>query len=115
VMVTASLDAHAELAKEGISCRVLNMPTFKPIDTAAIIKAAAETGAIVTAEEHQEAGGLGSVVARVIAKNQPVPMEFVAVKDVFGQSGKPAELLVRYGLTSKDIVKAVREVLKRKR
>jgi transketolase len=91
------------------------MPTFKPIDSAAIIKAAAETGAIVTAEEHQEFGGLGSVVARVIAKNQPVPMELVAVKDVFGQSGKPAELLVRYGLTSKDIVKAVREVLKRKR
>jgi transketolase len=115
VMVTAALDAHAELAKEGISCRVLNMPTFKPIDSAAIIKAAAETGAIVTAEEHQEFGGLGSVVARVIAKNQPVPMELVAVKDVFGQSGKPAELLVRYGLTSKDIVKAVREVLKRKR
>jgi transketolase len=115
VMVTAALDAAAELSTEGISCRVLNMSTFKPIDTAAIIKAAAETGAIVTAEEHQEFGGLGSVVARIIAKNQPVPMEFVAVKDVFGQSGKPAELLVRYGLTSKDIVKAVREVLKRKK
>jgi transketolase len=115
VMVTAALEASEALSKEGVNCRVINMPTFKPIDTAAIIKAAAETGAIVTAEEHQEFGGLGSVVARVTAKNQPVPMEFVAVKDVFGQSGKPAELLVRYGLTSKDIEKAVREVLKRKR
>ena len=90
------------------------MPTLKPIDAAAVLKAAAETGAIVTAEEHQEHGGLGSTVARITAKNRPVPMEFVAVKDVFGMSGKPAELLVRYGLTSPDIVKAVREVLKRK-
>jgi transketolase len=114
VMVAAALEASKELSEDGIGCRVVNMPTFKPIDQAAIIQAAAETGAIVTAEEHQEAGGLGSTVARIIAKNQPVPMEFVAVKDVFGQSGKPAELLARYGLTSKDIVKAVREVLKRK-
>jgi transketolase len=115
VMVSAALEAADELAKEGIQCRVLNMSTFKPVDTAAIIKAAQETGAIVTAEEHQESGGLGSVVARVIAKNQPVPMELVAVKDVFGQSGKAAELLVKYGLTSRDIINAVREVLKRKK
>ena len=115
VMVTAPLEAAKELSVNGVSCRVLNMSTFKPIDEAAIIKAAAETGAIVTAEEHQESGGLGSVVARVTAKNRPVPMEFVAVKDVFGQSGKPAELLAKYGLTSKDIVKAVRDVLKRKK
>ena len=71
------------------------MPTLKPIDEAAIVKAAEETGAIVTAEEHQEHGGLGSMVARVIAKNRPVPMEFVAVKDKFGMSGKPAELLAK--------------------
>jgi transketolase len=114
VMVTAALEAATELSQEGVNCRVLNMPTFKPIDETAIIKAARETGAIVTAEEHQEFGGLGSVVARVVAKNLPAPMEMVAVKDVFGQSGKPAELLARYGLTSKDIVKAAREVLKRK-
>jgi transketolase len=114
VMVAPALEAAAGLAKEGLSCRVLNMPTFKPIDEAAIVKSATETGAIVTAEEHQEYGGLGSTVSRIIAENRPVPMEFVAVKDVFGQSGKPAELLERYGLTSKDIVKAVREVLKRK-
>ena len=115
VMVAAALEASKELSGDGIDCRVINMPTFKPIDQAAIVKAARETGAIVTAEEHQESGGLGSVVARIIAAHQPVPLEFVAVKDVFGQSGKPAELLVRYGLTSRDIVKAVREVLKRKR
>jgi transketolase len=115
VMVSAALEAANELAKENISCRVINMPTFKPIDSEAIIKAAGETGAIVTAEEHQEFGGLGSIVARIIATHQPVPIEFVAVKDVFGQSGKPAELLERYGLTSKDIMKAVWEVLKRKR
>ncbi|MGD0794414.1 MAG: transketolase family protein [Dehalococcoidales bacterium] len=115
VLVAPALEASKELSAEGVSCRVLNMPTLKPIDEQAIIKAAGETGAIVTAEEHQEHGGLGSIVARVVAKNSPVPMEFVAVKDVFGQSGKPAELLAVYGLTSKDIVSAVREVLKRKR
>jgi transketolase len=115
VMVAPSREAADALSQEGVSCRVLNMPTFKPIDEAAIVKAAGETGAIVCAEEHQEHGGLGSTVARITSANQPVPLEFVAVKDVFGQSGKPAELLERYGLTSKDIVKAVREVLKRKR
>ena len=115
VMVAAALEASDALSREGVSCRVLNMPTFKPIDTAAILKVAAETGAIVTAEEHQEYGGLGSVVARVIAAKNPVPMEFVAIKNVFGQSGKPAELMERYGLTSKDIVKAVRQVIKRKK
>ncbi len=91
------------------------MPTLKPIDEAAIVKAAAETGAIVTAEEHQEHGGLGSMVARIVAKNRPVPMEFVAVKDVWGTSGTPEQLLERYGLTDKDIVKAIRKVIGRKR
>ncbi|HTY81882.1 MAG TPA: transketolase family protein [Dehalococcoidales bacterium] len=114
VMVSAALDAAKALEVEGVKCRVRNMPTIKPIDEAAIIKAAKETGAIVTAEEHQEAGGLGSIVARVLAKNDPVPMEMVAVKDVFGQSGKPAELLAEYGLTAKDIAKAVKTVIKRK-
>jgi transketolase len=115
VLVSPALEAATFLAKEGINCRVLNMPTLKPIDEAAIIKAAGETGAIVTAEEHQEHGGLGSIVARITARHRPVPMEFVAIKDKFGGSGKPAELLVKYGLTSKDIVAAVREAIKRKR
>jgi transketolase len=114
VMVAQALAAAAELAQENIDCRVLNMPTLKPIDEAAIIKSARETGAIVTAEEHQEHGGLGSTVARITAKHFPVPMEFVAVKDKFGTSGKPAELLQKYGLTALDIDGAVREVIKRK-
>jgi transketolase len=114
VMVAQALTAATELAQEGIDCRVLNMSTLKPIDEAAIVKAAGETGAIVTAEEHQEHGGLGSTVARIVAKHQPVPMEFVAIKDIFGMSGKPEELLERYRLTSQNIVKAVREVIKRK-
>ncbi len=114
VMVAEALQAVDTLSQEGIDCRVINMPTLKPIDEDAIAKAAGETGAIVTAEEHQEHGGLGSIVARVVTEHRPVPMEFVAVKDVFGTSGKPAELLERYGLTARYIVEAVRKVVKRK-
>jgi len=114
IMVTAALEAAKNLKQEGIDCSVLNMPTLKPIDEAAIIKAAADTGAIVTAEDHLEHGGLGSAVAQVLARHQPVPMEFVAIKDTYAKSGKPAELLQRYGLTAKDIEQAVRSVIKRK-
>jgi len=115
VMVAPALEAANLLAQEGIDCRVLNMPTLKPTDEAAIVKAARETGAIVTAEEHQEHGGLGSIVARITARHYPVPIEFVAIKDKFGMSGKPAELLEKYGLTSKEITMVVREAIKRKR
>lgn len=115
VMVAPALEAADILVKEGINCQVLNMPTLKPIDEETIVKVAMETGAIVTAEEHQEHGGLGSIVARITTEHYPVPMEFVAIKDRFGGSGKPAELLLKYGLTSKDIVAAVREAIKRKR
>ncbi len=113
-MVAAALEAADNLKGEGIDCCVLNMPTLKPIDEAAIIKAAADTGAIVTAEEHLEHGGLGSLVAQVVARYNPVPMEFVAIKDTYAKSGKAAELLQRYGLTAKDIEQAVRSVIKRK-
>ncbi len=113
IMVAAALEAADNLQREGLDCRVLNMPTLKPIDEAAIIKAAVDTGAIVTAEEHLEHGGLGSTVARVVARHQPVPMEFVAIKDTYAQSGKPAELLQRYGLTAKDIEQAVQAVVKK--
>jgi transketolase len=113
-MVAPALEAANTLSQEGLSCRVLNMSSLKPIDGVAIFNAAVDTGAIVTAEEHQEHGGLGSKVARIVAKNHPVPMEFVAVKNKFGMSGKPAELLARYGLTSKDIADAVQKVIKRK-
>jgi len=114
LMVKTALEAAESLKGEGIDCRVLNMSTLKPIDEAAIIQAAAETGAIVTAEEHLEHGGLGSAVARVVALNQPVPMELVAIKDTYAKSGKPAELFERYGLTAKDIEQAVKSAIKRK-
>jgi len=114
-MVAVALKAADNLKREGTDCCVLNMPTLKPLDEAIIIKAATDTGAIVTAEEHLEHGGLGSLVARVVAKHHPVPMEFVAIKDTYAKSGKAAELLQRYGLTAKDIEQAVRSVLKRKR
>jgi len=114
LMVKVALEAAQNLEREGIDCRVLNMSTLKPIDEAAIIQAATETGAIVTAEEHLEHGGLGSAVARVVARHQPVPMEFVAIKDTYAKSGKPAELFERYGLTAKDIERGVRSVIARK-
>jgi transketolase len=110
--VKMALDAAKNLKGEGIDCQVLNMPTLKPLDQAAIVKAA-ETGAIVTAEEHLEHGGLGSMVARVVARHKPVPMEMVALQG-YAKSGKPAELLERYGLTAKDIEKAVKSAIKRK-
>ena len=115
LMVKEALEAAESLKQEGIDCRVLNMPTLKPIDEAAITQAAAETGAIITAEEHLEQGGLGSVVARVVARNKPVPMELVAIKDTYAKSGKPAELFERYGLTAKDIERSVKVAVARKR
>jgi len=114
IVVSAALEASENLKQEGIDCRVLNMPTLKPIDEAAIIMAASETGAIATAEEHLEHGGLGSIVAQVVTRHQPVPMEFVAIKNTYAKSGKPAELLQRYGLAAKDIEQAVRAAVKRK-
>jgi transketolase len=114
IMVAAALEAADNLKREGVDCCVLNMPTLKPLDEAIIIKAATDTGAIVTAEEHLEHGGLGSLVAQVVAKYHPVPMGFVAIKDTYAKSGKAAELLQRYGLTAKDIEQAVRSVIKRK-
>ncbi len=115
IMVVAALEAADNLKREGIGCYLLSMPTLKPIDEAAIIKAAADSGAIVTAEEHLEHGGLGSIVAQIVARHQPVPMEFVAIKDTYAESGKPAELLQRYGLTAKDIEQAVHGVLGKKK
>lgn len=114
IMVVAALEAADNLKREGIDCCVLNMPTLKPLDETIIIKAATDTGAIVTAEEHLEHGGLGSLVAQVVAKYHPVPMGFIAIKDTYAESGKAAELLQRYGLTAKDIEQAVRSVIKRK-
>lgn len=114
IMVEAALEAKEELAKEGINARVINIHTIKPIDEELIIKAAKETGVIVTAEEHSIIGGLGSAVAEVVSENCPVPVLRVGVKDTFGESGKPNELLEKYGLTSKDIVNKVKEAIKLK-
>ncbi len=115
LLVTAALEAADTLAAEGISARVLNMATVKPIDTRAVLAAAEETGAIVTAEEHQQHGGLGSIVAEIVAEHRPVPVHFVAIKDVFGQSGTPEELLEHYGLTAADIVRAAKQAISRKK
>ena len=114
IMVEAALEAKEELAKEGINARVINIHTIKPIDEELIIKAAKETGVIVTAEEHSVIGGLGSAVAEVVSENCPVPVLRVGVKDTFGESGKPNELLEKYGLISNDIVNKVKEVIRLK-
>jgi transketolase len=114
IMVYQSMLASEQLSKEGISARVVNMHTIKPLDRELIIRCAQETKAIVTAEEHSIIGGLGSAVAEVLSENMPVPMARVGVKDMFGESGKPDDLLEKYGLTSKDIVSAVKNVIKRK-
>ncbi|WP_138203503.1 transketolase family protein [Haloimpatiens lingqiaonensis] len=109
IMVDAALEAYNMLAEEGIKVNVINIHTIKPIDEQIIVNAARETGVIVTAEEHSVIGGLGSAVAEVVTENYPVPVLKIGVKDTFGESGKPAELLEKYGLTAKDIVKAVKK------
>jgi len=114
IMVSPALEAADSLKQKGINCRVLNMSTLKPIDEAAIIKAAGETRAIVTAEDHLVHGGLGSEVAQVVATHHPIPMEFVAIKDTYAKSGSTSELLKRYGLTAEDIEQAVGRVIKKK-
>ena len=113
-MVYEAMCAAEELAQEGISLRVFDLHTIKPIDQDAILTAARECGCIVTAEEHQTAGGLYSAVAEVIVQGQPVPMENVSVRDTFGQSGPPEALMDAYDLNAKGIVDAVRKVLERK-
>ncbi|WP_346353442.1 transketolase family protein [Azotosporobacter soli] len=114
IMVSAALEAAKTLAEEGISARVLNIHTIKPIDRDAIAKAAKETGALVSCEEHSVIGGLGSAVAEVLAETTPAPMERVGVKDTFGESGTPGDLLVKYGLTANDIVAAAKKAISRK-
>ena len=114
IMVEAALEAKKILAEDGIEAGVINIHTLKPIDKDIIINAAKETGAIVTAEEHSIIGGLGSAVMEVVSENYPVPVLRVGVKDVFGESGKPQELLEKYGLTAKDIANKVKEAIKLK-
>lgn len=113
LMLAAALDAATALAKDGVSARVLDMHTVKPLDESAVAKAARETGALVVVEEHLAHGGLGSAVAMAAARTNPVPMAFVNVGDCFAESGDPYGLLEKYGLTPAAIVKAVRSVVQR--
>ena len=114
IMVYEAIKAAKELALEGINARVINMSTIKPIDKELIITAAKETKAIVTAEEHSIIGGLGSAVSEVVSEECPVVVKKVGVKDSFGESGTPPELLKKYGLTANDIVEAVKEAINKK-
>jgi transketolase len=113
IMVSRALEAANNLASQGIDCRVINIPTLKPLDEAAIIEAASQTGAIVVAEEHLLHGGLGSRVAQVVAREKPVPMSFIGIKDVYARSGKPDELLQKHGLTAEAIEQAVKVFIKK--
>lgn len=112
--VVAALHAAKQLASEGISIRVISMVSIKPLDTAAILRAARDTGAIVVAEDHNRYGGLGSAVAEVLAAHRLGPMEQVALNDTFAESGETEELYEKYHLTSADIADAVRNVIRRR-
>lgn len=113
-LVGPAMEASRQLANKNISVRVINMASIKPIDKEAIIRAARETGAIVTAEEHNRIGGLSAAVAEVVVTEAPVPMQFVGVQDTFGESGTPKELMAKYGLTAEHIVAAVEAVIAKK-
>ena len=110
-----ALKASEELAKEGISARVINISTIKPLDKDIIVKAAKETGALVTCEEHNIYGGLGSAVAEALVENTPVPMKRVGTMDVFGKSGVPAKLIEEYGLDAKTIMERAKEAIAMKK
>ena len=114
IMVAKALEAADVLARQNIECRVMNIHTLKPLDEPAIVMAASETGAIVVAEEHLGQGGLGSRVAQTLAREKPVPMEFVNLGDRYAMSGKAEELLQRYGLTHGHIEELVKSAVKRK-
>lgn len=111
IMVNEAMQAAEKLEAEGISVRIIDIHTIKPIDEEIIVKAAKETRGIVTAEEHSIIGGLGSAVAEVTAKNAPAKIRMIGIQDRFGQSGKPDQLMVEYNLTADDIVKACKELL----
>ena len=114
-MVHYALLAAKELEEEGIGTMVINNHTIKPLDEKTLLAALEECGAAVTVEEHQVLGGLGGAIAELAAKNNPVPLEFVGMQNVFGESGPPKDLIEKYGMGTKDIKAAVRKVLKRKK
>ncbi len=112
-MVQEGLKAAESLEKEGIDLMVVNVHTVKPLDTEAILEATKKTGCVLTAEEHQAAGGMGSAIAEFLIRNYPVPMKIIGVEDSFGESGKPEELMEKYGLTAERIYKEARNLLKK--
>lgn len=114
VMVDQALKAAQILEGEGVSVQVVNVHTIKPLDVEGVVRAAQKTGAVVTAEEHSIFGGLGSAIAEVLGEHAPMPMQRVGVKDTFGESGEPDELMEKYGLVDVNVAEAVRQVLKRK-
>ena len=114
-LVWTCIEAAKELAAQGISCEVINIHTIKPLDEETVLKSVKKTRAVVVAEEHQRNGGLGDAIANLLVQQFPVPMEYVGVKDSFGESGKPNDLLEKYGLGKKDVLWAVKDVLDRKK
>jgi len=115
VMVAAALDAALEMAKDGVEAAVLDMHTIKPLDGDAVLRAATQTGAIVTAEDHSIIGGLGSAVAEYLSEHQPVPLERIGIPDTFCRSGEPGALFELYEMTALDIANAGRGVVRRKK
>jgi transketolase len=113
-LVWEALQAAYKIEEAGISARVINIHTVKPIDEAAVIAAARETKAVITAEEHQINGGLGSAISEVLSKNYPVPMEFTGMPDCFGESGEPHELMEKYGMTAKSLIETCYRILGKK-
>ncbi|MDN5214260.1 transketolase family protein [Fulvivirgaceae bacterium BMA12] len=113
-MLWYAIEAEAILNEKGISAEVINVHTVKPLDEEAILRSVAKTGCVVTAEEHQINGGLGDSIAQTLARNNPAPIEYIGVNDSFGESGKPLELLDKYGLSTENIVKAAEKAISRK-
>ena len=114
IMVHRVLEAADKLQEDGISCRIVNMSTLKPVDQELIVRCAEETGCFVTAEDHNIYGGLGGAVAEVLTQNDPCPVEFIGIRDIFAESGEPEDLAEKYELTSPHIAKAVKRVMQRK-
>ena len=114
-MVHKALEASEILKKDKINARVINIHTIKPLDEKTIIKAAKETGAVISVEEHSIFGGLGGAIAEVLGEHYPIPMKIIGVKDLFGESGEYDELLEKFGLTTKNIVTSAREIMRRKK
>ncbi|MEO9964517.1 MAG: transketolase C-terminal domain-containing protein [Reichenbachiella sp.] len=113
-MLWLAIEAEAVLAEQGISAEIINIHTIKPLDANAVLKSVEKTGCAVSAEEHQIAGGLGESIASLLARNSPKPLEIVGVNDTFGESGKPVELLAKYGLSVESIVEAAKKSIARK-